>query len=87
MYSVLSCRQIYLTTGKYPYTCRLGAFRRRDIKASSKKRGVFYLASYLNPASCLSITHKIVDRLFNAYQTDLPRKVDFVDEVECWKSR
>jgi len=25
--------------------------------------------------------------LFNAYQTDLPRKVDFVDEVERWKIR
>jgi hypothetical protein len=25
--------------------------------------------------------------LFNAYQTDLPRKVDFVDEVESWKIR
>jgi len=36
------------------------------------------LASYLNPASRLNITHEIVDRLFNAYQTDLPRKVDFV---------
>jgi hypothetical protein len=33
------------------------------------------LASYLNPANRLSITHEIVDRLFNAYQTDLPRKV------------
>jgi hypothetical protein len=87
MYSVLSCRQIYLTTGKYPYTCLLGAFSGRYIKASSKKRGALYLASYLNPASCLNITHKIVDRLFNAYQTDIPRKVDLVDEVECWKSR
>ena len=25
--------------------------------------------------------------MFNAYQTDLPRKVDFVDEVESWKIR
>ena len=25
--------------------------------------------------------------MFNAYQTDLPRKVDFVDEVERWKIR
>jgi hypothetical protein len=25
--------------------------------------------------------------LFNAYQTDLPRRVDFVDEVERWKFR
>jgi hypothetical protein len=29
----------------------------------------------------------IVDRLSNTYQTDLPRKVDFVDEVESWKIR
>jgi len=45
------------------------------------------LASYLNPASLLNITPEIVARLFNAYQTELPRKFDFVDEVECWKSR
>jgi hypothetical protein len=25
--------------------------------------------------------------LFNAYQSDLPRKVYLVDEVECWKIR
>jgi len=25
--------------------------------------------------------------LFNAYQTDLTKKVDFVDEVERWKIR
>ena len=25
--------------------------------------------------------------MFNAYQTDLPRKVHFVDEVERWKIR
>jgi len=60
MYSVLSCRKTYLTTGKYPYTC-LGAFSGRYIKASSKQRGAFYLASYLNPASCLNITHEIVE--------------------------
>jgi hypothetical protein len=44
-------------------------------------------ASYLNPASLLNLTHEIVDRLFNAYQRDLPRKVDFVDGVERWKIR
>jgi hypothetical protein len=33
------------------------------------------------------LTPKIVDRLSNAYQTDLPRKEDFVDEVERWKIR
>jgi hypothetical protein len=54
---------------------------------SSKQRGAFYLASYLNHASRLNITHEKADRLFNAYQTDLSRKIDFVDEVECWKSR
>jgi hypothetical protein len=42
-------------------------------------------ASYLNPASLLNITPEIVDRLCNAYQRDLPRKVDFVYEVERWK--
>ena len=44
-------------------------------------------ASYLNPASLLNLTHEIVDRLFNVYQRDLPRKVDFVDGVERWKIR
>ena len=44
-------------------------------------------ASYNNPASLLNLTPVIVDRLFNAYQRDLPRKVDFVDEVERWKIR
>ena len=40
-------------------------------------------ASYNNPASLLNLTRGIVvDILFNAYQRDLPRKVDFVDEVE-----
>jgi len=28
---------------------------------------------------------EIVDRLLNTQKRDLPRKVDFVDEVECWK--
>ena len=41
--------------------------------------------SHLNPASLLNLTHEIVDRLLNAYRTDLPRKVDFVDEVENWE--
>ena len=45
------------------------------------------MASYLNPASLLNLTPEIVDRLFNAYQTDLLRKVDFVDEVGRWKIR
>jgi hypothetical protein len=47
------------------------------------KQGAFILASYLNPASLLTLTPEIVDRLFYVYQTDLPRKVDSVDEVEC----
>jgi hypothetical protein len=38
-------------------------------------------------ASLLNLTHEIVDRLFNAYQRDLQRKVDFVDGVERWKIR
>jgi len=42
-------------------------------------------ASYLNPASLLNITPEIVDRLCNAYRRDLPRKVDFVYEIERWK--
>ena len=42
-------------------------------------------ASYNNPASLLYLTPEIVDRLFNAYQRDLLRKVHFVDEVERWK--
>ena len=41
-------------------------------------------ASHLTLASLLNLTHEIVDRLFNAYQRDLPRKVDFVDGVERW---
>ena len=47
------------------------------------------MASYLNPANLLNPTPEINDtsRLFNAYQSDLPRKVYLVDEVECWKIR
>ena len=45
------------------------------------KQGAFILASYLIPASLLTLTPEIVDRLFYVYQTDLPRKVDSVDEV------
>jgi len=44
-----------------------------------------YLTSYLNLANLLNPTPELVDRLFNAYQTDLPRKEDSVDEVERWK--
>ena len=40
------------------------------------------MTPYLNPASLLNLTSEIGDRLFNAYQTDLPRKVDFVDGTE-----
>ena len=66
--------------------CLLGSFSERDFKASSKQRGAFFAASYLNPASSLlNLTPEIVDRLFN--KTDLPRKVGFVDEAECWKIR
>ena len=46
-----------------------------------------FLASYLNPANLLNLKHEIVDRLFNAYQTDLQREVDFVDGFERWKIR
>jgi hypothetical protein len=47
------------------------------------------LASYLNPANLINLTPEINDtsRLFNAYQSDLPRKEYLVDEVECWKIR
>ena len=45
------------------------------------------MVSYLNPANLLNLTPEIIDRLVNAYQRDLPRKVDFVDEVERWKIR
>jgi hypothetical protein len=38
-------------------------------------------------SNLLNLTPEIVDRLLNAYQTDLPRKVDFVNEVERWKIR
>ena len=46
-----------------------------------------FLASYLSPANLLNLPPKIDDRLFNAYPRDLPRKIDFVDEVERWKIR
>ena len=49
--------------------------------SSKQRRTFFFLASYLNPASPLNLTPEIIDRLFNVYQTDLPRTVDFVDEV------
>ena len=68
--------------------CLLGLFRGRTIISSSKQRGAFFScffvvvweggASYNNPASLLYLTPEIVDRLFNAYQTDLPRKVNYV---------
>ena len=60
-----------------PIPCLHGSFSGRDIKASSKQRGVF-LASYLNPANLLNVTPEIVDRLLNAYQRDLPRKVEYL---------
>ena len=47
----------------------------------------FFLASYLNSAGLPNLTSEIVDRLFNAYQRDLPRKLDFVDEVELGSCR
>jgi len=40
------------------------------------------LKSWIRP---WNLTPEIVDRLFNAYQRDLPRKVHFVDDVERWK--
>jgi hypothetical protein len=45
----------------------------------------FFSSSYLNPANLLNPILEIVDRLFKAYQTDLQRKVDFLDEVDRWK--
>ena len=55
----------------------------------SKQRvaGCCFFASNLSPASLLHLTPEIVGRLRNAYQRDLPRKVDFVDEVERWNIR
>jgi hypothetical protein len=45
-------------------------------------------AFYNNPASLQkNLTPDIVDRLFNTYQRDLPRQVDYMDEVERWKIR
>ena len=43
--------------------------------------------SYLSPVGLLNlnVTPEIVYRLFNVYQTDLPRKVDFEDEAERWE--
>jgi hypothetical protein len=38
--------------------------------------GIFYLS----PASLLNLILEIIDRLFNAYRIDLPRKVDVVGE-------
>ena len=71
--------------------CLLGSFTGRDIKASSKQRGALVLgegAFYNNPASLQkNLTPEIVDRLFNTYQRDLPRKLDYMDEVERWKIR
>jgi hypothetical protein len=53
---------------------------------SNEERFVFF-TSYLNLANRLNLTPKIIDRLFNTYQTDLPRNVDVVDEVGRWKIR
>ena len=45
-------------------------------------------AFYNNPVSLQkNLTPEIVDRLFNTYQRDLPRQVDYMDEVERWKIR
>ena len=45
------------------------------------------MASCLNRVNLINLKPETVDRLVNAYQRDLPRKVDFVDEVERWKIR
>jgi hypothetical protein len=37
--------------------------------------------------SRISAFHCTESILFSAYQRDLPRKLYFVDEVECWKIR
>ena len=59
--------------------CLLGLFRGRTIISSSKQRGAFFSrAVYLSNPNLLDITPEIIDRLFNAYQTDLPRKVNYV---------
>ena len=45
-------------------------------------------AFYNSPASLeKNLTSQIVDRLFNTYQRDLPRQVDYMDEVGRWKIR
>ena len=90
--SELSCGQpIWLLENIHmPCPCFLGSFSGRNIKASNKRRGAVFLRGVIlqqNPGSLLHLTPEIVDRLFNAYQRDLPRKVDFVDEVERWKIR
>jgi hypothetical protein len=45
-------------------------------------------AFFNNPASLQkNLTPEIVDRLFNTNRRDLPRKVDYMDDIECWKIR
>ena len=61
-----------------PIPCLHGSFSGRDIKASSKQRGALSLTSYLNLARLLKLTPEIIDRLLNAYQRDLPRKVEYL---------
>jgi hypothetical protein len=46
-----------------------------------------FLASCLNPVNLINLKPETVDKLVNAYQRDLPRKVEFVDEVERWNIR
>ena len=76
--SELSCRQPIWLLKNIPIPWLFVSFSGRDIKASSKQRGAFfYLASFLSPADLLTLTPEIVDRLFNAYQTDLQRNVGF----------
>ena len=46
-----------------------------------------FLVAYLLPAKWQGLTADITDRLYDAYKSDLPSKVEFVDEITRWRFR
>ena len=58
-----------------------------EISSRVTKNEDRFLVSYLLPAKLQGLTADITDRLYDAYKTDLPSKVEFVDEITRWSIR
>ena len=52
-----------------------------EISSRVTKNEDRFLVSYLLPAELHGLTADITDRLYDAYKSDLPSKVEFVDEI------